>query len=383
MQKKHKSLSQYHDKIVELAKSYTSAEICRELGVASSSLNYYMQKHQISAVYKKKNLSDYDSQIRLLASEGKNAREISIDLGLESTSVLYHCKTSGISVRNGKFTIENKQQESEVIALHKDGFTYEEIAKQLEIPSKRIPKILDKYGEEKRTTLESYRINYTINDKAFTDFEDAETVYWYGWLLTDGCITDKNSISLSLKAEDGYIVERFRDYMKSNAKINYSNYFHKQLQRNVKQVGFSVMSKLVVDSLKLQNMEPRKSCKERLPNFDWLDGSNATVFWRAVLEGDGYVSNFENRNPEISLVGSEELLNGFKKFVVKHCGVDEDRELKKRNYGDPNFRLVTYSGVNALKIMRKLWKDCGILCLERKRLRAVGNLEKFAHRLTN
>lgn len=342
-----------------------------------------MKKHGISAIYKKKNLDNYDNEIRKLASDGKSVIEISNILALESTSVSYHCRTSGISVRNGKFTIEDKEQENKIIALHRDGFTYDEIATQLNMPPKRIPKVLDKHGEAKRTTLESYRLNYTIDSSVFTDFEDAETVYWYGWLLTDGCVSDKNSISLSLKAEDGYIVEKFRDYMKSTAKINYSNYFHKQLQRNVEQVSFSVMSKDTADKLRLQNMEPRKSCKERLPNFDWLDGSQAKVFWRAVMEGDGYVSNFENRNPEISLVGSEELLNGFKKFIIKHCGVNEDRELKKRNYGDQNFRLVSYSGVNALKVMKHLWEDCKGLCLERKRLRAIGNITKFAHRLTN
>lgn len=342
-----------------------------------------MQKHGISAIYKKKNLDDYDTAIRDLAAEGKSAREISKILGVESTSILYHCKTSDIIVRNGKFTIENKQQESEVVTLYREGYSYEDISEKLSIPSKRVPQILDKYGETKRTSQESYRFTYTINTEAFTDFEDAETVYWYGWLLTDGCVTDKNSISLSLKAEDGYIVEKFRDYMKSTAKINYSNYFHKQLQRNVEQVSFSVTSKDTADKLRLQNMEPRKSCKERLPNFDWLDGSQAKVFWRAVMEGDGYVSNFENRNPEISLVGSEELLNGFKKFIIKHCCVDEDRELKKRNHGDQNFRLVSYSGVNALRVMKYLWEDCKGLCLDRKRLRAIGNITKFAHRLTN
>jgi len=73
------------------------------------------------------------------------------------------------------------------------------------------------------------------------------------------------------------------------------------------------------------------------------------------------------------------LLNGFKTYVMKHCEIEKDRELKSRDYGDPNFRLISYSGLDALKIMKVLWSK-GSIFLERKRERVLGNLEKYNYR---
>ena len=104
---KRKRISDYHDKIVNLACTHTLPELCRELGLATTSVHLYMDRHNIQRFHKKVNLDDYTGEIKRLIAEGKHTRELSIELGLQPSSVKYHLDKLGIEVRNGKFLEED------------------------------------------------------------------------------------------------------------------------------------------------------------------------------------------------------------------------------------------------------------------------------------
>jgi len=380
MTTKRKRLKNYHEQIVELAKTMTLSEISRELDLAHSSLCGYMRDNEIHPITKMKSMDDYTEQIKLLAAQGKHNLEIALELGLDTNSVRYHANKLGIEIRNGNLLIDNPDEDRQIIELHNEGYTYNEVADILNISPKRIPNTLDKYGIKRRTVLESFRNNYKVDPNAFSDFESEEAQYWYGWLITDGSISDKGLISFALKSSDGYILEKFADYMGSTTRPKEFKYFHGQMQKEVSQVNYSVMSKDIAERLYAQGLEPRKSCKEKLPKFNWLDGENTSVFWRAVIEGDGSLEDPEKKTPGISLVGSEELLNGFQQYVLKHCGVQKEKPIKSRTYGHPDFRLIRFSGLDAVRIMKVLWSK-GSIFLERKKLRAEKFIEKYAEKL--
>jgi len=324
----------------------------------------------------RKCISDFDSEIIKMASEGKSNRQIAIQIGINPSSLAYRVKQLGLTLRNGKFTPENKEQENLIINLYKSGKSYKDISKELNIPIKRISPILTRNNIEIRTNVDYVRMDYPISKTAFSDFTESEAVYWYGWLVTDGCITDSDSVSLSLKREDSYIIEKFKEYIGSNSKVNYKDYFHKQQQKNQQVTSFSFSDRVTAEKLKLQGLSPRKSCKEVLPKFDWLYSEVAPVFWRAIMEGDGYISDVDTRHSEISLVGSEELLLGFRKFCEVICKVDVGKELKTHKKAkNPNYRTLTYSGVNARKVVAILWSH-GDIFLKRKKLRADKMLAK-------
>ena len=376
---KRKRISDYHDQIVNLASTHTLSELCKELGLATTSVSLYMDRHNIERFYKKVDLDDYTYEIKRLIAEGKNTRELSIELGLVPTSVRYHLDKLGIKVRNGKFLEEDLELESKVINLHNEGKTYLDISSILGINDKRVPKILDKYAIEKRTSRESYRTKRPINTEAFASFNTEEAVYWYGWLLTDGCIQDNNQISIGLKGSDSEVIHKFAEYLGESVTVKEATYFHNQLGKNVSYASLALMDGVIASRLREQGLAPRKSCKEKLPKFDWLDGEYAPIFWRSVLEGDGFISNYQNRHPEVLLVGSEELLLGFKTYVMKYCNVENNKELKTKDNCNPDYRYISYTGLDALKIMKVLWSK-GSIFLERKRLRVLGNLEKYNYR---
>lgn len=370
---KRRKVSDYHEQIIELAPNMTVSELAKEINLAESSLSAYLKKNEIRCKKNRKNISDYLDRVEQLSGQGLNLKEIAALLDLNETSLAYQVKKKNIPVRNGKFLVENTEEERQVVNLHSQGFTYSEIAEELQIPPKRIPKYLKKHGIKTRTPSESFRCGFSLNENAFDDFSKEDTVYWFGWLLTDGCVSDRNIVSIALKSEDSEIVEGLKAFLNSDTKVHYHEYFHKQSGKIVRTTNFAVMSRKLTESLKSQNLVPRKSCREKLPNFDWLDGEHAAVFWRACIEGDGYVSSIEKdtrKYARLSLVGSQELLNGFALYVNKHCGVQKLKSpsANKKNV-DPLFATIEYTCKDAYLIIKKLWSS-GSIFLPRKQKRA-------------
>lgn len=364
---KRKRMVNYHEQIIELAKTCTLPEISKQLDVSKSSLNGYMQKHKISCVFNRNNLSEHHDRILELVETGMNTRKIAQEINVDRSSLDYHLKKHNIKMHNGKFTVQNDSElMDKIVNLHSQLKTYEEIRTELGVSSGTVGKVLDIRGVTKLTTSDSYRSRRPLNEAAFKDFNNELAAYWYGWLLTDGSISDVGTVSLGLQGADVDIIQKFADYIGVKTEIKVKTYFHKQLQRNVESASFAVKDDLIAQRLTFQGLEPRKSCKEKLPKFDWLYGESAAHFWRACLEGDGHIRK-DLSNCSVCLIGGEELLNGFKKYAEVICGVKEGKPLVSRTYGDPNFRTVTYCGTDSRKILRKLWSQ-GSVFLERKRL---------------
>lgn len=364
-----------HAQIVEMSKHMLFKDMVKALGIPKTTLKDYCDKNSITVNHGCNFMSDHTDKIIELADKGFHTKQIAKVIGVEPSSLKYHIRKLGIKVRNGKYLEDNLEEEMAVIDLYNQNFTYIEIAEKLGIPPKRVPLHLDKHGIDKRSMHESQKARSSINLSAFSDMGDEETVYWLGWIITDGCLGDSNSISLGLKGEDVEIVKTFRDYIKPDCEVKVKNYFHKQSQKIVSSASISVRSKEVADNLRLQNVEPRKSCRERLPNFDYINSHLAPVFWRACIEGDGHVRK-SLHSSGIDLVGSEELLCGFKDFCEKVCGVKEGKHLRKRNYGNPDFRIISYTGSDARKIMRILWSS-GSIFLERKKKTVEAQLKHW------
>lgn len=364
---KRKRMVNYHEQIIELAKTCTLPEISKQLDVSKNSLDGYMRKHKIDCVFNRSVLSDHHERIVELAATGMNSRKIAQTIGVDPCSLRYHINKHNIKVINGKFTVQNNQElVDKVIELYKRKLTYEEIGEIVNIDPKSVPNILDSNKIEKLTSSGSFRNRRPLNEVAFKDFNNELAAYWYGWLLTDGSISDVGTVSLGLQGADVEIIQKFADYIGVKTEIKVKTYFHKQLQRNVESASFAVKDDLIAQRLTAQGLEPRKSCKEKLPKFDWLHGESAAPFWRACLEGDGHIRK-DLSSCSVCLIGGEELLNGFKKYAEVICGVKEGKPLVSRTYGDPNFRTVTYCGTDSRKILRKLWSQ-GSVFLERKRL---------------
>lgn len=351
------SIENKEQEILSLYKTHNLSQISKMLKVSWSGLDLYFKRKGLEPKNDRQNLSDYTKDIEQLACDGLNTKQIAEKLKLDASSLFYHIKKTGIIVKNGRFKLD-KEKDELIGNLYLSGKSVNQIAAQLKLNSKTVARSLNSSSVDRRSPQETLLANgtRTINSSAFNDFnKDESAAYWYGWLLADGNLSDRWSISMALKGEDCYVLERLKQYVGSSAKVSNTNYFHKMLNRNVSASSFTFANKVLVGRLVEQGMEPRKSCREKLPKFDWLHGLTAPHFWRGLLEGDGSVSLKKGKHPAISLVGSNEILEGFRMYCEVICGAKHGKQLRKRDYGNENFRLIEYSGNDCRKIVRNIW----------------------------
>lgn len=309
---------------------------------------------------KKKRMIDYKDQILELAKSGKHLSAIAKELGLEKGSVSYFCKINNVNLVSGKFKF-TQEEELKLVEEYLAGLSTNKIAKKFGMKPESICGILERNGCNRRQGYDTkFSKGYTINPECFTDFNEESALYWYGFLLADGCLHN-GIVSLSLKPSDKYMVELFKEYVGSTGNVRDVKVFNKQVGKTYKFCSFSVKDIYLEKRLVEQGFAPRKSTKEVPPPF-LTDTITDRHFWRGVVDGDGYIRKDVN-NPEINLVGSLVLLESFRKFCEAVTDVKRDKLIRQRSNSE--LYMMSYCGVEAIKVMSVVWSDYS-LCLKRK-----------------
>lgn len=158
--------------------------------------------------------------------------------------------------------------------------------------------ITEKYGVSKSGLLYQVRINklphrdlietrhriYNFDLKKFQD-DSADKYYWLGFIAADGSISKTGTcLSIQLKAEDISHLEKFRDFLDSNAKINllWTNAGHLSCKININ-------SRQFCDLLGAYGIVPKKSLIF-MPTVDLIPIEYINDFLRGVFDGDGSIS---------------------------------------------------------------------------------------------
>src|SRR3990167_299778 len=71
-------------------------------------------------------------------------------------------------------------------------------------------------------------MGFTINENAFSDVSEPECAYFYGWLLTDGCLKKTkyaHNISLQLQLGDIKILESLQRYLQLDSRVKVRSRF--------------------------------------------------------------------------------------------------------------------------------------------------------------
>lgn len=158
----------------------------------------------------------------------------------------------------------------------------------------------------------------TSDVHCFDDPESSEeAAYFIGLLITDGSVSDRGCVSLSLDAEDRHTVERLSSFLGGKYKVRtYTPKPGDGRHGRGDYVRISFQSTHVTKTLNSYGIVPRKGCVAVLA--DSLT-SNRHV-WRGAVDGDGSLF-FDTRRhyPILSLVGSERFVTQFAAFVQLHC----------------------------------------------------------------
>lgn len=201
------------------------------------------------------------------------------------------------------------------------------------------------------TTKREKRKN-RVDHNAFSSPLNKEKAYWIGFLLADGCISDKNRVQLGLQETDIGHIKKFQQFVKGD--------FYKitNIASN-KSCSFKFVSEKISRDLYEYGIIPRKSLTVdfalNMPSelmFDYL---------RGFFEGDGCFHIDKRGRWIVSFAASYEFnikLMQFLKYNDIHC---------IGPYVHKNISSVQVQSDNAKKILYEMYKNSNHLTrLDRK-----------------
>jgi len=202
------------------------------------------------------------------------------------------------------------------------------------------------------------RHHYSLPDlSAFAEIS-AESAYWLGFLMADGCVTPRQVI-LVLQERDESHAREFLDYVgcadRPSRPANRG--------RGVRVVVSSVP--LARQLMAFGLMAGRKPLAAVGPEL-----ARSPDFWRGVLDGDGTVKMATNGGmPQLSLVGYPKLISQFSSFLSQ-VFADGYTPRPYRHSQSAAVRLVSTSGRRAQAALGAVYYHGARFALPRKRARA-------------
>ena len=236
------------------------------------------------------------------------------------------------------------------------------IAEQLGVTSPAIYLALEKMAIPRRSAS-SYEIGGPLNHDYFSTIDMPDRAYWLGWMVTDGCVTRKCEIILSLQAGDAAHLELFRSAVGSQRKITISEKpkqfgdYHWQC-RNAR---FVVQSRRMAAHLNRLGVTPAKTGRTIYP--PGIPAELRADFWRGAVEGDGwlcFVKSNERQQLVLGFTGDLPLMRAFQSFVSEYTPT---QALITRN--GPNLSKFQITDSFAYAIAKELYGDASV-CLKRK-----------------
>ena len=225
-----------------------------------------------------------------------------------------------------------------------------EIAAIFNIPDWKLKKIISKEGWGKKAPK-------IKNSKAFSE-ETEESYYWAGFLAADGCISDKNDLTICINYDDIYVLEKFKEYMQSDHSIHintnkyYRCSFTARIPENMAQI------------LRVKfNITPRKSITYSLPDIS--DKNMFKHYLRGYFDGDGCIcESFSNVNSVTAslyttLVGSDTFIKDVYTTIYNILSISGS--VSKRG----KVSMLKYS-TNSSKILLKFMYENSLVSLPRK-----------------
>ncbi len=212
-------------------------------------------------------------------------------------------------------TKRNQQIDQEIVSLYNSGLTTYQVAEKIKCSQTCVLNCLKENNICRRPTS-SYNTKYITNLNFFNKIDNEEKAYFLGLLYADGnnYVRGRHSyeVSIKLKAEDKYILEKLRDYLCPRMKLKKvidkrTNNLHYLLKINNKELS---------DQLTKLGCVPSKSL---LLTFPVIEERLINHFIRGYFDGDGSLYGKKpKKNGHIDYSWQITSTNNFCKDVNKY-----------------------------------------------------------------
>lgn len=291
---------------------------------------------------------------------GMAPKDIGEKFGVYNNSVTRILRKRGIE-RNQAAPKISKEQEKYIIEKYQNGISSEKIGKELNINGSSVCRVLKRNGIQIRPSTENKR-KYAINNDIFDDMNTEEMAYFYGFMLADGHVGNKEkSFKITLQIGDKDILQRF-SYMFYNKDLTkiYDGY-----------VTLYICSQDLTKKLINLGCPPNKTFVTEFP--EWLEYKNYRHFLRGLIDGDGGIY-FDSQR--INLTGTNILLNKIAEILEEeleiYINVCPSHGGKKKSF---YFEMTGQHKVH--RFLKWLYKDATIY-MERKHKESIKIIDYIA-----
>lgn len=185
------------------------------------------------------------------------------------------------------------------------------------------PRIIQRVIRNKNITFFGRR-RYLINEDYFKEIDTPEKAYFLGFLYADGNVEKEEKVaSITLQERDKYILEFFARQVYSND-YNLLPDFHDFKKYNgirVKKWKLKMCSSKFVKNLIKLGCIPAKSFVLKFPTEEQVSDNFVHHFIRGVFDGDGCIYVKSNKYMVVSILGTENLLQGIQSFLIDKIGL--------------------------------------------------------------
>lgn len=234
---------------------------------------------------------------------------------------------------------------------------------------------LHKLGIDTSKNMKRYRAKisnlgkkYKLDSSVFNVINTEEKAYWLGFLMADGYNHETNNcVALRVQSIDRPILERYKEFLKTDCPIYTFNRVTKTNKLNKEYCEVSICSYKISEALSRLGCVQGKTYTLEFPNIpEYLYNH----FIRGFFDGDGCISITKRKDRtehslqyQLNFVGKESVILKIQDIICKKTGVSKT---KLRHRKSSFAKCISWSGrLVCRSILDYLYKDATIY-LDRK-----------------
>jgi hypothetical protein len=210
---------------------------------------------------------------------------------------------------------------------------------------------------------------YTVDTSFFKNIDSPEKAYFLGWIVSDGSIGLDNALKIRLQKDDSKILNILRRLIKSNRRLKIVSYKDYGYVNRKDQADLSIYNKEICNDLRKLGYDNKKTKSAIFPTF--LSDELIPHFVRGLFEGDGCIhlkpvkikyirKEYPTKRAQFYICGTKDICMGLERVFNKL----QIKSTVREKTGCYEIRIC--GNVNIYRTLVWLYRDCGILKLNRK-----------------
>lgn len=255
----------------------------------------------------------------------------------------------------------------EVLKLYNEGATVTELMKKYSTTNRHlILDIIRLAGGIVRLDYLTCAKKYNIDDTYFEKVDTEDKAYFLGLLYADGYNDTKNNcIRIILAEPDQYILETFKEYLKTNKPLRYYERTSKNPNwKNCWAIDIE-NKKMCLDLEKLGCMKAKTHIL-KFPTEEQLPSYLHNHFIRGYFDGDGCITTNSN-SYFISFVGNADFIKKVQEILIKEINFSKTKLSKRHKDRIDNIVTLIYGGnIQLLRFRDYIYKDATVFLTRKK-----------------